>query len=61
MLFERLGWDLQALKGEGRKRYEDTLDALFRAYLARHCWRCWQEKNLMFGAMEDGYIVVGKG
>ncbi len=42
------------------KRYEDTLDAIFCAYLAWHCWRWGAERNEMFGTMEQGYIVVPK-
>jgi predicted RNase H-like nuclease len=60
-LREMLGRDLDALKGEALKRYEDTLDALFCAYLAWCCWKWGQEKNEMFGTLEEGYIVVGKG
>ena len=52
--------DLEKLRGEGLKRYEDTLDALFCGYLAWHCWRWGQERNEMFGTMEEGYIVVPK-
>jgi len=49
---------LPDLKGESLKRYEDTLDAVFCAYLAWHCWRWGGERNEMFGTIEDGYIVV---
>jgi predicted RNase H-like nuclease len=60
-LRELLGQDLEALRGKGLKCYEDTLDALFCAYLAWHCWRWGAERNEVFGTMEDGYIVVPAG
>jgi predicted RNase H-like nuclease len=50
--------DLQKLRGEALKRYEDTLDAVFCAYLAWHCWRWGVERNEMFGTLAQGYIVV---
>ena len=53
-----LEWHLPDLKGESLKRYEDTLDAVFCAYLAWHCWRWGEERNEMFGTLSDGYIVV---
>ncbi len=48
------------LRGKTLKRYEDTLDAIFCAYLAWHCWRWGEERNEMFGTMAEGYIVVPK-
>jgi predicted RNase H-like nuclease len=59
-LSELLGRDLDVLRGEGLKRYEDTLDAVFCAYLAWHCWRWGADRNEVFGIMEEGYIVVPK-
>jgi predicted RNase H-like nuclease len=59
-LSELLERDLDALRGEALKRYEDTLDAVFCGYLAWHCWRWGEERNEMFGTMEEGYIVVPK-
>jgi predicted RNase H-like nuclease len=58
MLDEFLGRELTVLRGKDIKRYEDTLDALFCAYLAWHCWRWGLERNEMFGTLGDGYIVV---
>lgn len=55
-----LGQDLAPLRGEALKKYEDTLDALFCAYLAWHCWRWGQERNEVFGDLRHGYIVVPK-
>jgi predicted RNase H-like nuclease len=60
-LTEVLDRDLAELRGRGLKRYEDTLDAIFCAYLAWHCWRWGEERNEMFGTMVEGYIVVPKG
>jgi predicted RNase H-like nuclease len=57
---ELLARDLVCLKGEALKRYEDTLDAMFCAYLAWYCWRWGAEKNEVFGVLEKGYIVVPK-
>lgn len=58
MLTEVLSRDLLALRGQALKNYEDSLDALFCAYLAWHCWRFGGERNEMIGTLEDGYIVV---
>jgi predicted RNase H-like nuclease len=66
ILIEVLGRDLEPLRGEALKRHEDTLDAIFCAYLAWHCWHCWHcwrwgaERNEIFGTLEHGYIVVPK-
>jgi len=57
---EFLDLDVATLKGHALKHYEDKLDALFCAYLAWHCWRWGQEKNEIYGSMEDGYIVVAR-
>jgi predicted RNase H-like nuclease len=57
-LIEVLECSLTTLRGEALKRHEDTLDAIFCAYLAWHCWRWGAERNEMFGTLADGYIVV---
>jgi predicted RNase H-like nuclease len=57
-LIEVLECCLTTLRGEALKRHEDTLDAIFCAYLAWHCWRWGAERNEMFGTLADGYIVV---
>jgi predicted RNase H-like nuclease len=57
-LTEVLDRDPAGLVGKALKRYEDTLDAIFCAYLAWHCWRWGEEQNEMFGTMAEGYIVV---
>lgn len=50
--------EVEDLRGQSLKRYEDTLDALFCAYLAWYCWRWGEERNDHFGDLERGYIVV---
>jgi len=60
LLRELLGRDLETLKGKRLKQYEDTLDALFCAYLAWHCWRWGAQRNEVFGTLAHGYIVVPK-
>jgi len=55
-----LGQDRAVLRGEALKAYEDSLDALFCAYLAYHCWYWGAERNEMIGDLETGYIVVPK-
>lgn len=61
LLNEILTVDLQDLRGQRLKDYEDTLDAIFCAYLAWYCWRWGAERNEMFGTLDDGYIVVPRG
>jgi predicted RNase H-like nuclease len=53
-----LAQNLQDLRGAALKRYEDTLDGIFCAYLAWHCWRWGAARNEMYGSLEHGYIVV---
>ena len=53
--------NLLDLRGEALKRYEDTLDALFCAYLAWHCWRWGQARNEQITGRDGGYIVVPTG
>jgi predicted RNase H-like nuclease len=61
VLFDELmAQELGTLRGETLKRYEDTLDAVFCAYLAWHCWRWGAERNQQFGTLAEGYIVVPK-
>jgi predicted RNase H-like nuclease len=50
--------NLQHLRGAALKHYEDTLDGIFCAYLAWHCWRWGAARNEMYGTLEHGYIVV---
>jgi predicted RNase H-like nuclease len=58
VLAELLARDLEQMRGADLKKYEDTLDAVFCAYLAWHCWRWGGERNEMFGTLQQGYIVV---
>ncbi len=60
-LDELLNRDAGALRGRALNEHEDTLDAVFCAYLAWYCWRWGKEKNEMFGTLEEGYLVVPKG
>jgi predicted RNase H-like nuclease len=50
--------DPSKLFGQALKRFEDTLDAIFCAYLAWYCWRWGEERNEIFGTLVKGYIVV---
>ena len=59
-LEQLLDEDLERLRGAALKRYEDTLDAVFCAYLAWYCWRWGIERNEVFGTLAQGYIVVPK-
>jgi predicted RNase H-like nuclease len=52
--------DLASVRGALLKCHEDTLDALFCAYLAWYCWRWGEERNEVFGTLENGYVVVPK-
>jgi predicted RNase H-like nuclease len=52
--------DLNALRGEALKRYEDLLDAWFCSYLALHLWWWGGQRNEMVGDLLTGYIVVPK-
>jgi predicted RNase H-like nuclease len=58
LLHSVAGRDLQNLRGAALKHYEDTLDAMFCAYLAWHCWRWGAARNEVFGSLAEGYIVV---
>ena len=60
-LQDLLSQNLLDLRGKALKRYEDTLDALFCAYLAWHCWRWGKASNEQIGGLDGGYIVVPTG
>jgi predicted RNase H-like nuclease len=47
--------NLNNLKAQGLKGYEDVLDAIFCAYIAYYNW-CFPEKCAVLGDMERGYI-----
>lgn len=57
MLESLLRQDPSALRGRARKSHEDSLDAVFCAYLAFYAWRLGEAGSEMFGTREDGYIV----
>ena len=55
---EILSREVEGLRGQALKRYEDLLDALFCAYIALYCWHWGPRRYRVFGDMESGYIVV---
>lgn len=54
---ELVGKNIRKLKGGALKEYEDTLDAVFCAYIAYYAW-CHPEKCEVLGTMKDGYILT---
>lgn len=48
---------LESLCGNALKEYEDTLDAVFCAYLAAYFWVWSYDRNEMIGNPETGYII----
>jgi predicted RNase H-like nuclease len=52
-----LGRDSADLRGKERKSFEDSLDALFCAYLAYHFWQYGENQWEFFGDLQDGYIA----
>jgi predicted RNase H-like nuclease len=40
------------------KPVEDQIDAVLCAYIAAHWWFWGAERNRVYGAQDDGYIVV---
>ena len=59
-LYQVLSVDPARLRGKERKEYEDSLDALFCAYLACHFWRWGLEQSEIFGDSSTGYIMNPK-
>lgn len=57
LLEEILSQDPAVLRGRARKSYEDSLDAIFCAYLAYYSWRLKGDGSEVFGSHETGYIV----
>lgn len=55
-----LSVDLNSLRGQALKLYEDSIDAIFCSYLAFHLWRWGWQRSEMFGDLDSGYIVVPK-
>lgn len=52
-----IGRDPAVLRGSRRKEYEDSLDAIFCAYLAYYFWRWGRDRSEVFGDVDSGYIV----
>jgi predicted RNase H-like nuclease len=52
-----LGVDLESLRGQALKYYEDILDAVFCAYLALYFWYWGMERHEIFGDFQEGYIL----
>jgi predicted RNase H-like nuclease len=55
-----LSVDPSSLRGAARKEYEDSLDAVFCAFLAFYFWRWGFDRSELFGDVRDGYIVNPK-
>ncbi|HYJ89264.1 MAG TPA: DUF429 domain-containing protein [Pyrinomonadaceae bacterium] len=49
--------ELTQLAGRALKDYEDSLDALFCAYLSYYFWYWGWERNELFGDVESGYML----
>jgi len=56
-LDELLSVDPSTMRGRARKSFEDSLDALFCAYLAFHFSRYGMSACQIFGNSADGYII----
>ena len=54
---ELLEGDIKELRAGKLKDYEDTLDAVFCAYIAYYCWSN-PENCAVLGSLEDGYILT---
>lgn len=52
-----LSVDLHSLKGNALKRHEDTLDAVFSAYIAQYAWAN-PDGCAVLGNMKKGYILT---
>jgi predicted RNase H-like nuclease len=56
-LADLLTRDLKSLKGRDLKAHEDSMDAVFCAYLAYYFWYWRLARNRVFGDLDTGYIV----
>lgn len=58
-LADLLTRDLSSLNGRDLKAYEDSMDAVFCAYLAYYFWywRLVRNRIRIFGDLDTGYIV----
>ncbi len=50
--------NMRAMRGKTLKSYEDTLDSLICAYVGFYHWYWGDEKNVVIGNLETGYIVT---
>lgn len=50
--------DVRTLRGKKLKEYEDTLDAIFCAYVANYCWRHGPQRTRVYGTVRKGHIMV---
>lgn len=57
LLTDLLERDPAGMRGRDRKSYEDSLDAVFCAYLAFHFWKFGLRGSEIFGDAKSGYIV----
>ena len=60
LLRKLLSTDLSELAGHALKNYEDSIDAVFCAYLAFYFWYWGGERNELFGDARSGYILHPK-
>lgn len=49
--------DVTGLKGKALKEFEDTLDAIFCAYLAAYAWK-FPDRCRVLGSLKEGYILT---
>lgn len=56
-LADLLTRDLSSLSGRDLKSHEDSMDAVFCAYLAYYFWYWRLDRNHVFGDLTTGYIV----
>jgi predicted RNase H-like nuclease len=52
-----LDQQLNSLRGQSLKDYEDCLDSLFCGYLAAYYWAWSLDRNEMIGNLDTGYII----
>lgn len=57
LLSSFLARDLNSLRGQHLKNYEDAIDAIVCAYLAYYYWVWREERTELFGDIEAGYIL----
>lgn len=50
--------DIDTLRGQAWKAYEDSLDALLCAYVAAYLWRHGPLQAVTYGSVDAGHIIV---